>query len=103
MCARGNPSIPSSQGKGGFWETQDTLVTSNQKLTGFLTFNLKTRTWTDLGPKDVGNIVNWMISPDSKYLYFTTARRGTKGRAHPIRRPADRNHRRPERLSSCAD
>jgi Tol biopolymer transport system component len=68
----GKSSIPSSQGKGGFWETQDTLVTSNQKLTGFLTFNLKTRTWSDLGPKDVGNIVNWMISPDSKYLYFTT-------------------------------
>jgi serine/threonine protein kinase/Tol biopolymer transport system component len=68
----GKSSIPSSQGKGGFWETQDTLVTSNQKLTGFLTFNLKTRTWTDLGPKDVGKIVNWMISPDSKYLYFTT-------------------------------
>jgi len=57
---------------GGFWETQDTLVAPNQKLTSFLTFNLKTRKWTDLSPKDLGNIEHWMISPDGKYLYFTT-------------------------------
>jgi Tol biopolymer transport system component len=55
---------------GGMWETQDTLVV--QTLTSFRRFNLKTRKWTDLGPKDVGNIVNWMISPDGKYLCFAT-------------------------------
>jgi dipeptidyl aminopeptidase/acylaminoacyl peptidase len=64
-------AIPSSQGKSGFWETQDTLVTV-KTITSFQRFNLKTGKWTDLGPKDVGNIVNWMISPDRKYIYFTT-------------------------------
>jgi hypothetical protein len=55
-----------------FWLDQNTLVAPGQKQTNFLTFNLKTRKLTDLGPKDVGPIVNWMISPDGKYLYFTT-------------------------------
>jgi hypothetical protein len=27
---------------------------------------------SDLGPKNIGTIVNWMPSPDGKYLYFTT-------------------------------
>jgi Tol biopolymer transport system component len=65
-------AIPSSQHMGGFWVTQDTLVNISQKLTSFLTFNLKTQKWTDLGPKDVGTIASWMISPDGKYLYFAT-------------------------------
>jgi hypothetical protein len=64
---------PSSQGKlAGLWVTQDTLVTGNTEKTNFQTFNLKTQKWTDLGPKNLGNIVNWMISPDGKYLSFTT-------------------------------
>jgi hypothetical protein len=37
-----------------------------------LAFNLKTQQWTDLGLK-VEPFVNYMISPDGKYLYFTTA------------------------------
>ena len=70
--------IPSSRGVGGFWETQDNLVAPNQKQTSFLTFNLKTQKWTNLGPKDLGNIGHWMISPDGKYLYFTTGGSETK-------------------------
>ena len=63
--------LPSSD-LGGFWMTQDTMVSINQKRTKFLTFNLKTQKWTDLGPKDLGFVLNLMISPDGKYLYFTT-------------------------------
>ena len=63
--------LPSSD-LGGFWMTQDTMVSINQKRTKFLTFNLKTQKWTDLGPKDLGSVLNVMISPDGKYLYFTT-------------------------------
>jgi hypothetical protein len=57
---------------GGFWITQDTLVVANKDQTKFLIFSLKTQKWTDLGPNNLGSIVNWMISPDDKHLYFTT-------------------------------
>jgi hypothetical protein len=66
-------ALPDSQGMGGYWITQDTLVAVNQKRTSLLTFNLKTRRWTGLGPKDLGSVVNYKTSPDYKYLYFTTA------------------------------
>jgi dipeptidyl aminopeptidase/acylaminoacyl peptidase len=55
-----------------FWLDQNTLVAPSQKQMNFVTFNLKTRKMSDLGPKDVGPILNWMTSPDGKYLYFTT-------------------------------
>lgn len=48
-------AIPSSQGMGGYWITQDTLVGANQKGTSFQAFNLKTQKWADLGPKSVGH------------------------------------------------
>jgi Tol biopolymer transport system component len=66
-------AVPDSQGMGDFWITEDTLVGGNETRTKILTFNLKTRKWTDLGPKDLEPFVNFMISPDGKYLYFTTA------------------------------
>jgi hypothetical protein len=105
--------VPSSQGKlAGLWVTQDTLVTGNTEKTNFQTFNLKTQKWTDLGPKNLGNIVNWMISPDGKYLSFTTE--GAEPNVERIRLaepldvqgvdflPAGGTHRQPEGLSSCA-
>jgi hypothetical protein len=57
---------------GGFWITQDTLVAPHQELTKFQIFDLKTQKSSALGPKDLGVVVNYMISPDGKYLYFTT-------------------------------
>jgi len=76
--------VPSSLGKiGGAWVTQDTLVAANGKQTNFLTFNVKTQTWADLGPKDLGNITSWNVSPDGKYLYFTTG--GVEQKALRIR------------------
>jgi serine/threonine protein kinase/Tol biopolymer transport system component len=78
-------TLPSSggMGAGGFWITQDTLVIANQKQTKFLTFNLKTRNWTDLKPDDLGTIVNVMISPNREYLYFTTE--GAESKVERIR------------------
>jgi len=68
-----NSIVPSSEGmEGGFWLTQDILACRNRLHTNFVTFNLNTRKWTDLGQKSLGNIENWMISPDGKYIYFTT-------------------------------
>jgi hypothetical protein len=55
------------------WLTHDTLLYRNRRKTNFLTFNLKTHNWTDLGPNSSGSMANWMISPDRKYVYFTTA------------------------------
>ena len=65
-------ALPDSQGMGGFWITQDTLVAANKDQTKFLTFSLKTQKWTDLGPSNLGSIVKVNVSPDSKYLCFTT-------------------------------
>jgi hypothetical protein len=65
-------ALPSSEMMGGFWITQDTLVAANKELTKFLTYSLKTQKWTDLGPNNLGSLVNAMISPDRKYLCFTT-------------------------------
>ena len=57
---------------GGFWIAQDTLVILNREETGFLAFNLKTEKWAAIGPKTIGTITSCMISPDRKYIYFTT-------------------------------
>jgi serine/threonine protein kinase/Tol biopolymer transport system component len=76
-------TIPSSQEMGGFWITQDTLVILNREETGFLTFNLKTEKWAAMGPKTIGTIISCMISPDRKYIYFTTG--GAEPKAERLR------------------
>jgi len=48
------------------------LVAVNKDQTKFLSFSLKTQKWTDLGPSNLGSIVNFTMSPDYKYLCFTT-------------------------------
>jgi Tol biopolymer transport system component len=73
--------VPSSQGNlGALWVTQDRLVAANRDSTKFQTFDLKTQKWTDLTS---GNFVNWMVSPDGKYLYCTTG--GAEPKALRIR------------------
>jgi eukaryotic-like serine/threonine-protein kinase len=60
--------VPSSEGmNGSAWITQDTIVA--QDGTKFVTFNFKTQKRSDLV---AGNFVNWVVSPDGKYLVFTT-------------------------------
>jgi eukaryotic-like serine/threonine-protein kinase len=67
--------VPGSQGRiGAFWIDQHTLVAATQAGSAFLTVDLTTGKWTELTS---GNFVNWILSPDSKYLYFT------KGGADP--------------------
>jgi len=73
--------VPSSQGTCcAQWVTPDTLVAANQEGTKFLTFDLKTQKWTDLA---AGNFVNWNLSPDRKYFYFTTG--GTEPKVQRIK------------------
>jgi eukaryotic-like serine/threonine-protein kinase len=66
-------AVPSSERIFAFWLDQDTLIAPNQKGTSFVTFNQKASKWTDLAPAPAGGIERWMISPDYKYLYFSTA------------------------------
>jgi eukaryotic-like serine/threonine-protein kinase len=62
--------VPASQGtSGAMWITQDSLIAATQDQTKFVTFDFKTQKCSDL---IAGNFVNWNLSPDRKYLYFTT-------------------------------
>jgi serine/threonine protein kinase/Tol biopolymer transport system component len=54
---------------GAAWVKQDMLVAATQDLKKFVTFNFKTQKWTDLA---TGTFVNWAVSPDGEYLYYTT-------------------------------
>jgi serine/threonine protein kinase len=74
-------AVPDSQGRvGSLWVTQDSLLAATADATKFVTFDFKTQKWTDLA---AGNFVNWMISPDGKYLYFATG--GAEPKAHRLR------------------
>jgi Tol biopolymer transport system component len=66
----GNMSeVPSSKGKGGaFWLDQETLG-ADEGYKKLLIFDLRTRKWTDLV---AGNFVNWINSPDGRYVYFAS-------------------------------
>jgi hypothetical protein len=73
--------VPSSQGIGNaWWITQETLVAAPYIPTKFLIFDFKTGKWTDLA---LGRFVNWAVSPDSRYLYFTTG--GAEPKAQRLR------------------
>jgi eukaryotic-like serine/threonine-protein kinase len=62
--------VPGSHGiGGGWWITQDMLIAAPYTPTKFLTFSFKTQRWADLVG---GNLANWAVSPDKKYLVFTT-------------------------------
>jgi eukaryotic-like serine/threonine-protein kinase len=62
--------VPSSRGiQGGVWVTQDTLVAVPYRPTKFVALDLKTKKWSDL---IAGNVASWAVTPDGKYLYFTT-------------------------------
>lgn len=65
---------------GQLWITQDTIVAANEHFTKLVTFDFKTQKWSDLV---AGNFVNWAVSPDDRYLYFTTG--GPEPKAERIR------------------
>jgi hypothetical protein len=57
---------------GPFWPTQDTLVAGTSLPNGqskYLSYDFKTQKWTDLFTAKMENLA---MSPDNKYLYFTT-------------------------------
>lgn len=93
-----NSAVPSSERLFPFWLNQNTLIAPNERGTNFVTFNLKTGKWTDLGPGNLSGIEHWMISPDYKYLYFSTE--GAEPEVMRLRIP---DHHQPERLSPCGD
>jgi eukaryotic-like serine/threonine-protein kinase len=73
--------VPSSEGiLGGWWITMDRLVAASEDTTKFLTFDFKAQKWTDLA---TGTFVNWAVSPDGEYLYYTT--RGVEAKALRLR------------------
>jgi Tol biopolymer transport system component len=74
-------AVPSSQGMfAGRWINQNTLVASNQDRTKFLIFDFRTQKWTELA---AAALVASAISPDRKYLYYTTG--GSEPKAWRLR------------------
>ncbi len=67
----------------GVWPTQDILIGLNERFTSLVAFNLKTRQSTRLTPDLPGAIEHWMLSPDGKYMYFSTA--GAESKAMRVR------------------
>lgn len=76
-------AVPSSHGIFAFWLNQDTLIAPNEKGTSVVTFDRKTGKWTDLAALPPDGIEHWMMSPDFKYFYFSTA--GSEPRAMRLR------------------
>jgi Tol biopolymer transport system component len=72
-------TIPSSEGKGGgLWVNSDTIVGAAPNR--LATFDVKTQKWNDLAS---GTFVNFAVSADSKYVYFTTG--GAEPKAQRLR------------------
>jgi Tol biopolymer transport system component len=57
----------------GLWLTPEIVAGPDEGRKRFVAFNIKTRQSSDLTPDVPGGINNWMMSPDGKYIYFTTA------------------------------
>ena len=66
--------VPDSRGLvGGQWIAQDTLVARQLVTSRPMVFSIKTQKWSDLLPGATQPIfLNWMHSPDFKYVYYTT-------------------------------
>jgi hypothetical protein len=65
-------AVPSSDGmNGGYWLSQNTVMSRNGNGTKFVIFNLKTQQWTDM-PGISTDTENFNPSLDGKYLYYTT-------------------------------
>jgi eukaryotic-like serine/threonine-protein kinase len=65
--------VPSSEHMFGYWLSQNTLIPRNNVTHKFQIFDLRTKKWTDFAAGALGdNVVNWTLSPDRRYLYYTT-------------------------------
>jgi serine/threonine protein kinase/Tol biopolymer transport system component len=64
-------AIPGSQGMlGGKWISQDSILAAKWDGAKFQILDLKTQKWTDL--LDDLALTAWEVSPDRKYVYYTT-------------------------------
>jgi Tol biopolymer transport system component len=73
--------VPSSQGVGDAqWITQDTLIAYKDSLGTLGVFDIRSGEWTELVS---GLPINWALSADRKYLYYTTG--GTEPKAMRVR------------------
>ena len=74
-------TVPASQElSGAHWINQDTLVATNRASTELMTFDFQGQKWNELA---VVNLTSWNLSPDRKYIYFTTG--GTEPEARRLR------------------
>jgi hypothetical protein len=74
--------VPSSEHSFVRWLNQDALIAL--KTDNFQTFDLRTQKWTDFAPGILSNdVMDWALSPDSKYLYYTI--RGVEPKAFRLR------------------
>jgi len=65
--------VPASEDKGGgFWLDKKTLLACNATQTKLLMLDLDSGKWTDFF---AGTLVNWINSPDRKYVYIATGGR----------------------------
>jgi Tol biopolymer transport system component len=66
--------IPGSQDLlGGQWIGEGQIVAATGDRDKLLVFNLKTQQWSDLvSGTQPGAVIDWMHSPDYRYLYYTT-------------------------------
>jgi Tol biopolymer transport system component/tRNA A-37 threonylcarbamoyl transferase component Bud32 len=82
--------VPDSRGLvGGQWIARDMLVARQLATSRPMVLDVKTQKWSDLLPGTTPTIfVNWLHSPDYKYLYFATG--GTDPQVSRVRL-ADRN------------
>jgi Tol biopolymer transport system component len=61
--------LPASEGMfGALWVDANTIV-AHDRSARFMTFDLNKREWKDLV---TGSFINWYVSFDGRYLYFTT-------------------------------
>ena len=87
--------VPFSQGIGGaVWPAQDTLVAATEDYSKLVSFDFKTQKWTDLLS---GSFVNWELSVDGKYFYYTT------GGAEPMTMRVRLSDRKVEMITSLKD
>ena len=67
--------VPESQGLiGGQWVSENTLVAAPTNQAKLEIFDVRTQKWSDLVPgKLTDSVVNWVHSPDYKYVYLNYA------------------------------
>jgi WD40 repeat protein len=77
--------VPGSEDlAGGQWISKNELVAAPRDSSKLEIFDVRTQKWSDLVPGKVpASVVNWVHSPDYRYVYYTTG--GAEPKAMRIR------------------